>query len=256
MAEKGLNFYEILRVDPKADLREIIVAIKKMRKFDKHGSYAATINRIEEILTDHKKRAVYDRENGFVEGVNDLDDDLGFLDIDVDTFETHYSQQQNYKHDIRQELEKKSSLNAQSQHGVGSMRRSINFGRVVIFFVLLLAVLVGVVFSKPMLEKYKAEEQVASAVNEIHNAEEQVENYIRENAIFPDDLSLISSNSNYQLTLDGDNLRIVLRFQGDVVDDLQGAEITSTFVTKPNLTEWLCEPGQYFPTDLTIKGCY
>lgn len=59
-----MNYYQILQISPQANMRQISAALEKLRKLDKTGHYASTIDTMEAVLTNPDKRAAYDAAQG------------------------------------------------------------------------------------------------------------------------------------------------------------------------------------------------
>ena len=63
------NYYRILGVPSTAGVPEIRNAVSALRKRDAAGSYTATLNTIEETLSDPQKRNAYDDQLGLTAGL-------------------------------------------------------------------------------------------------------------------------------------------------------------------------------------------
>lgn len=246
---KKNDYYEILRISPTADLREIAEAIRIFRENDKSGNYSAIINRIEETLTDSELRVQYDFEHGYSGPRN------SFLDIDEELLSKHHSKEpEHHKYDLRKELEEYSVLSSKTSHLIGAY--TISFQKIIIFTLVLLIIVCGIIFSKPLLDKIEGKKQAEAALVVLKQSENQVENYIREHSVFPDSLALTSNDNRFILKLDSKNNRVILTFVGEVIDELANAEMSNSFVTQPNITYWKCDIGQNFPAEYKPAACY
>lgn len=251
MAEPKKNdYYEILRISPSADLRQIAEAIKHFREErDKSGNYTAIINKIEETLTDPELRVQYDFEHGH-SGVKS-----GFVDIDESVLQTHYSTKtEHHTYDVRKELAEFSVLSDKNNSSVSLS--FISLKNLIILSVVVLLALCAFILSKPIMDKMEGKKQAQDALALLKQSEVQVEGFIRQRGFYPQDLVLQNSDSRFSLRLDSQNNRVVLNFSGDVISDLRNMEMSNTFVTQPNLTYWKCDIGASFPAEYKPVKCF
>jgi len=66
------NYYRILGIKTTAGVQEIRQAIHALREKDTAGNYTATLNAIEETLSDPEKRGAYDDQLGVDRGGDPL----------------------------------------------------------------------------------------------------------------------------------------------------------------------------------------
>ncbi|SUO93955.1 pilin [Suttonella ornithocola] len=260
------NYYHILGLTPRATMRQIIDAIEKIRNLDRQGDYTMILSQIEQELTNPRRRAAYDKANGFNKDDyenSELPVVSPIKDVFVDIDESFYSdpksslfQLENLKN-IQEELQNNSAL----KHEPSKLKSALstNFKYLILFILLIAIGFLAMQFSQSVMDYYNGRKSVEQAMVSLTDAQKTVENYIRNNGYFPETLNIPTGNDEpYQITVNGknDKNQIILEFNHNAVSPLRNHALTETLITRPNFTGWQCDPSKDFPERYKPKKCF
>lgn len=247
------NYYDILGINTDANLQTIKDALDNLRRKDSSSSFSATLNRIESILVDPKKRASYDahiKQDG--DGVSiqaqrkPAGEDSHFVDLGEEAFMTANDRQ------IRQ-----VELSAQ-EHDDGSLEPAdypidtVKLAKVAITAVLLAVLCVGAYAG---FVRWQIHEQTISAITQLERAQEEVEQYIRKNGYFPATLSAMHQETVYDLRLEQE--KIILTFNHNAAKPIRGGELFVQAKHLPRLgLSWECRSSANFKEKYLPTRCY
>lgn len=274
----NLNYYQILRIRPDADPAQVREALEKMRKMDRDGSYSATINSMEAILTDIEKRQAYNREHGLstisqpvgrahnIDGYGYEEMDVDYEDMFVDVHEPHTHDSvtrkkqalENGSRDLAAELGVGSSFSRNNQRRINS-QISLNFKSLLSLIVVGVLIFAGFIFSKPMMEMMKGHQQVEAAMKALDSAQDTVKaKTLHDQGVFPEKMTIDAQGQPYTIVVNGISSpkTITLTFDNQAIEALRNQRIVRSFIEdRPNITFWQCAPAPGFPADYMPQTC-
>ena len=249
------NYYRILGVPSTAGVPEIRNAVSALRTRDAAGSYTATLNTIEETLSDPQKRNAYDDQLGLTAGLRGdyyvaiqaqaEPKKQTFVDVtgrEYGSEEALRNAQQARYNQMAAELE-------DWEKGLAARDHLLSSGRAMLFLGMLAMALAIAFFSgKPFYDDYRAKQQSEEAYVALSNAGNEVMSLIRSNKVFPSSYS--NDGEYYHIGVEGDNA-IKLSFNQNAYNGLQGSSITFELYQIPNAgVDWRCRtdlPEDYVP---------
>jgi len=250
------NYYRILGVPSTAGVPEIRNAVSTLRKRDAAGSYTATLNTIEETLSDPQKRNAYDDQLGLTAGLRGdyyvaiqaqaEPKKQTFVDVtgrEYGSEEALRNAQQARYNQMAAELE-------DWEKGLASRDRLLSGGGSMLFLgMLALALAIGYFSVKPFYDDYRARQQSEEAYVVMSKVSQEVMDYMRANKVFP---STYANDGDYYHIVAEANNALKLTFSEHAYSGLQGGSIYFELYQIPNSgMNWRCRsdlPTEYIPT--------
>lgn len=139
-----------------------------------------------------------------------------------------------------------------------SLLSRIFSGRNLILASLLLALLVAAAISAlPLYNIYLANKQSDAAYASLVTARKDVDNFIRQNKYFPDQLPGSYDSEFYSLRLNTQNESIEANFSHSAADNLQGHSLIMSTYIKPNIgLQWKCDTSASYPQKFRPAQCF
>jgi len=250
------NYYRILGIKTTAGVQEIRQAIHALREKDTAGNYTATLNAIEETLSDPEKRGAYDDQLG-VDPALRGDYYVSFQikgeekpkTSFVDVTGKEYGSEQALRNAQKARYNQMTVELEEWEKSIATRARFLSMGRMLVFLsMLVVAVLFGLLSGKPFYDDYRAKQQSEEAYVALSNAGNEVMSLIRSNKVFPSSYS--NDGEYYHIGVEGDNA-IKLSFNQNAYNGLQGSSITFELYQIPNAgVDWRCHsdlPEEYIP---------
>ncbi|MDO4643635.1 MAG: pilin [Cardiobacteriaceae bacterium] len=258
------NYYRILNIPSTAGVPEIIAALNALRKKDTTGNYTATLNTIENTLTDPQKRAAYDDELNLAPGLRGdyyvaiQAQEAPKARTFVDVSGKEYASERELANAQKARYNRMTVELEEWEKSVASRNRFLSLGRTFLFlFLLAAALLVGYFSGKPFYDDYRAKQQTENAYIELSKAGKSVMDYIRANKVFPTTVPDYPREGDYyDVSMTSDN-SIQLTFNQNAVDGLAGSTISFEPYQIPNAgLDWRCRasvPAKYIPVRCPIN---
>lgn len=255
------NYYRILGVPSTAGVPEIRSAISALRKKDSAGNYTATLNTIEETLSDPQKRGAYDDKLGLSPGLRGdyyvairLQEEPKKQTF-VDVTGKEYSSEEALRNAQKARYNQMASELEDWEKGLASRDRLLSGGRSMVFLgMLALALAIGYFSAKPFYDDYRAKQQAEEAYVALSNAGQEVMNLIRSNKVFPSTYS--NDGAYYHIGVEANNA-IKLTFNQDAYSGLQGSSMIFELYQIPNSgMDWRCHtdlPETYVPARCPVN---
>ena len=251
------NYYRILGVPSTAGVPEIRSAISALRRKDTDGNYTATLNTIEETLSDPQKRGAYDDQLGLAPGLRGdyyvairLQEEPKKQSF-VDVTGREYGSEEALRNAQKARYNQMATELEEWEKGLASRDRLLSGGRTMLFLgMLALALAIGYFSGKPFYDDYRARQQTEEAYVVLSKAGEDVMDSIRRNKVFPASYTNTGEYYKIDTTAEG-NGGIKLTFNQNAYSGLQGSSITFELFQIPNSgMDWRCRsdlPAEYVP---------
>lgn len=249
------NYYRILGVPSTAGVPEIRNAISALRRRDTEGNYTATLNTIEETLSDPQKRGAYDDQLGLTAGLRGdyyvairLKEEPKKQTF-VDVTGREYGSEEALRNAQKARYNQMATELEEWEKSLTTRDRFLSGGRAMLFLgMLVLAIAIGYFSAKPFYDDYRARQQSEEAYLALSRAGQEVMSYIRANKVFP---STYASNGEYYHIATEADSAIKLVFNQNAYNGLQGGSITFELYQIPNSgIDWRCHsdlPADYIP---------
>ena len=265
------NYYRILGIKTTAGVQEIRQAIHALREKDTAGNYTATLNAIEETLSDPEKRGAYDDQLGVDPALRgdyyvsfqikgEEKPNTSFVDVTG----KEYGSEQALRNAQKARYNQMTVELEEWEKSIATRTRILSMGRMLVFLsMLVVAVLFGLLSGKPFYDDYQAKKQAEAAYVELTKAGKSVMDYIRAQKTYPSnvptyaregdyyDVSILSDDSFEQ------NFALNLKFTGNARSELRDGNIIFELYRIPNgILDWRCQakiPAQYIPARCPIN---